>query len=80
MGKAVPQHGKTIVKGTRVKSAGAPMSPVAGKSKAVDDLMSATRVKKGPAIARKFDGNKTAADRMGFKIGARVTGGGIKGR
>lgn len=66
-------HGKTVMKGTRVKSAGVGNTPIAGSPQKKDATMKGNRVKVAPALPRKNDPPKKAQDRMGLKIGARVT-------
>lgn len=63
---------KMIVKG-RVKSAGVPNTPVAGAPQKKSAAMKGTRVKPGSEMSRKNDPPKKAQDRMGLKIGTRVT-------
>lgn len=61
-----------IVKG-RVKSAGVGNTPIAGAPQKKDAAMKGTRVKPGTQMPRKNDPPKKAQDRMGLKIGSRVT-------
>lgn len=63
---------KLIVHG-RVKKAGVGNTPVAGSPQSKELNMKGNRVKVAPSLPRKNDPQKTAANRMGLKMGSRVT-------
>lgn len=73
---------KTVIKGTRVESAGQKQTPVAGapQSKGGATVVKGNRVSKGPSLPRKNDPPQTAAGRLGLSVGARVTSSKVKSR
>ncbi len=61
------------MKGTRVTDAHKGETPISGAPQKVDAKMKGGRVANAPGLPRKNDPPKKAQDRMGLKVGARVT-------